>query len=147
METANTAVESRLSRVSLNTQELVIGLGLVASSFFMPIFFNVENFGVLRSFYTALHTADKTELMKAAILLVTLNSLRGMPHYIGAFFISESVDIPIFNRHKNIANAGMTLLILLLTYWGIDKIHHIHYDFGMPAVMVLSFVILFGLLD
>ena len=147
METGNTPVESRLSRVSLNTKELIIGLALVASSFFMPVFFNVENFGVFRSFYSALHTADKTELMKAAILLVTLNSLRGMPHYIGAFFISESVDIPLFSRHKNIANAGMTLLILLLTYWGIDKIHHIHYDFGMPAVMVLSFVILFGLLD
>lgn len=147
MKTVSNPAEKKLNMVSLNTKELIIGLALVASSFLMPVFFNVQNFGVHRSFFTALHMNDKTELMKAAILLVTLNSLRGMPHYIGAFFISESVDIPSLNRHKNIANAGMTLLILLLTYWGIDKIHHIHYDFGMPAVMVLSFVILFGLLD
>ena len=40
----------------------------------------------------ALHNWERTDLLAAALQLVALNSLRGIPHYVGAYFVGESLS-------------------------------------------------------
>ncbi|MCI8869690.1 MAG: HAMP domain-containing histidine kinase [Lawsonibacter sp.] len=136
---------------SVDTRELSIGAGLVLFSFLMPLMFNVDNFFVLRSLSRALRLGEKTDLMVAAVQLVALNSIRGIPHYVGAYFIGESVEFRIEGRGEGrsawLINSLLIILTLQVTYWGIGEVHRIHYDFGLPAFLVCSFVLLFRRLD
>lgn len=124
--------------------ELLLGAALVAFTFLMPLFFNVENFGIISSLKSALASGEKTDLMRPALLLVLMNTLRGTPHYVGAFFIGESLRANLSGRFRSLISAAATLIILMLVYDGIYRVHGIYYDFGIPAFIVSGFVILFG---
>lgn len=132
---------------SVDAKELAIGGGLVLLSFLMPLVFNVDNFLVLRSLSRALFHGEKTDLMVAAIQLVALNSVRGIPHYVGAYFIGESIDIRWGEKSAWFINSIIIILTLQVTYWGIEELHNIHYDFGLPAILVCAFVLVFRRLD
>ena len=132
---------------SVDAKELAIGGGLVLLSFLMPLVFNVDNFLVLRSLSRALFHGEKTDLMVAAIQLVALNSVRGIPHYVGAYFIGESIDIRWGEKSAWFINSIIIILTLQVTYWGIEELHNIHYDFGLPAILVCTFVLVFRRLD
>ena len=130
--------------VSVDERELLVGLLLIASSFFMPLIFNVHTFEVDQSIMRALHRGESMDLVAAALQLVALNSLRGIPHYVGAYFVGEALTFRWRGERRAWpVNAALILMILLLTYRGIGAIHRIHYDFGIPAVLVSSFVFLF----
>ena len=140
-------VPARLRLVRVNDQELMLGVCLIGLSFFMPVMFTVVNFGVLDSLRRALVGWDEVELMLAALQLITLNSLRTLMHYIGAFFIAESLE---FRKGKRVfweMNVLLVVVVLLVAYWGIDWLHGVHYDFGLPAVLVMGTVILIYKLD
>lgn len=127
----------------VNIPEFLLGLGLVVLGLWMPALINVRNFGILETMYHALHTDEKMDLILAALKLVTLNSLRGIPHYVGVFFVAESLEFRLKDRNFWPINACLILAALQATYWGIEALHHIHYDFGIPAVTVATMVILF----
>ncbi|MFQ8776801.1 MAG: hypothetical protein ACLR78_04405 [Roseburia sp.] len=76
---------------------------------------------------------EKTDLMVAALRLVMLNALRAAPHYIGAYYIAESVELYRRGKKSWIPNACMILLILPLVYEGIGLVHGIRYDFGFAC--------------
>ncbi|MBQ8648172.1 MAG: HAMP domain-containing histidine kinase [Oscillospiraceae bacterium] len=140
-------VPAQLRLVRVNDQELMLGVCLIGLSFFMPVMFTVVNFGVLDSLRRALVGWDEVELMLAALQLITLNSLRTLMHYIGAFFIAESLE---FRKGKRVfweMNVLLVVVVLLVAYWGIDWLHGVHYDFGLPAVLVMGTVILIYKLD
>lgn len=139
MEEAKTQTRPWLVRVNL--RELGVGLCLVWLGFFMPVFFTVGNFHILDTLYFALDHGEKTGLMLAALKLVALNSLRGIPHYIGAFLIAESVEYRWKEHNLWAVNALMVLVVLLCTYRGIDALHRVHYDFGLPAVLVAALLL------
>lgn len=131
------------SIVSVNRHELLVGIALIVISFFMPLLFNVHSFRVLRYIMRALHQSEKTDLVAASLQLVALNSLRGIPHYVGAYFVGESLSFRYKERRAWAINSLLIMLILLLTYRGIDAMHKIRYDFGIPAILVCFFVLLF----
>lgn len=128
-------------------RELAIGLGLVFLSFLMPLLFTVKNFQVLHSLSRALLEGEKADLMVAALQLVALNSTRGIPHYVGAYFIGESVQFRWGERNLWPLNSLLIVMILQATYRIIERVHHIHYDFGLPAILVCTFVVVFRRLD
>ena len=132
-----------LRLVSVDFRELVTGLLLIGLGLLMPMFFHVYNFNVLVSLERALLHTERIDLVAAALQLVSLNSLRGIPHYVGAYLVGESLSFRYRERRAWPINAVLILLILLFTYDIIDIIHHIHYDFGLPAVLVSSFVFFF----
>lgn len=132
-----------LQLVSVDRTELAVGVPLIFISFLMPLFFNVHNFAILSSIMRALKEAEKMDLVAAAVQLVTLNSIRGIPHYVGAYFVGESMSFRWKGHRAWPLNSLMILVILLLTYQGIGFVHKIHYDFGIPAVLVCFFVFLF----
>jgi len=131
----------------IDCKEMRIGLALIAVSFFMPVLFTVQSFRVQEYMYLALEKQEQTDLMIAALRLVMLNALRAAPHYIGAYYIAESVEIYWHDRKSWIPNSCMILLILQFVYEGIDMVHGIRYDFGLPALLLSSCVALFRRLD
>lgn len=132
-----------LRLVSVDQKELYLGISLIGLSFLMPLLFNVHNFQVRQSLVSALQRMDKTVLIGAAARLVALNSLRGVPHYVGAYFVGESLSF-CWNEHRAWPlSAAIIPVILLMTYRGIYALHGIRYDFGLPAVLVCFFVLLF----
>lgn len=124
-------------------RELCLGLCLVGLGFFMPLFFTVANFNILGTLYSALTSRREIGLMYAALKLVTLNSLRALPHYVGVFLIAESLEFRIGERICWWINALLVVLALQLTYWGIEAIHGVHYDFGLPALLMMAMLLLF----
>lgn len=138
---------NRLQVVRVDRRELIIGLGLVLLGFLMPLLFTVQNFQVLHSLSHALVQGEKTDLMMAALRLVALNSARGIPHYIGAYFIGESVQFRWGEHTLWPINSLLIVVILQATYRIIEQVHHIHYDFGLPAILVCAFVLVFRRLD
>jgi len=132
-----------LKLVSVDARELYTGLLLIGLGLLMPLFFHVDNFNVLDSLEQALASGERIDLVAAAVQLVALNSVRGIPHYVGAYFVGESLSFRYRERRAWPINAVLILLILLFTYDIIGIIHHIHYDFGLPAVLVSSFVFFF----
>ena len=132
-----------LQLVAADRTELVTGIVLIGASFLMPLLFNVHNFGIRASIMRALRYVEKIDLIAAAVELVALNSLRGIPHYVGAYFVGESLSFRWRGRRAWPLNSLMILIILLLTYQGIGFVHDIHYDFGIPAVLVCFFVFFF----
>ena len=126
----------------IDRKEMMIGLELIALSFLMPVLFTVQNFQVREYMHLALEKQEKTDLMVAALRLVMLNALRAAPHYIGAYYIAESVELYRRGKKSWIPNACMILLILPLVYEGIGLVHGIRYDFGLPALLLGSSVVL-----
>lgn len=100
----------------IDRKEMMIGLALIALSFLMPVLFTVQNFQVREYMHLALEKQEKTDLMVAALRLVMLNALRAAPHYIGAYYIAESVELYRRGKKSWIPNACMILLILPLVY-------------------------------
>lgn len=122
---------------------LILGSVMILASFLMPILFNVNTVHVQASLMDALALWEKTGLLEAALRLVLLNSIRAIPHYVGAFFIGESLRIRLGRYIDWPLNAILIVVLLRLTYRGIGAVHGIHYDFGLPAVLVSAFVVFF----
>ena len=116
-----------LKVVSVDRKELLMGTLLISISFFMPLFFNVHNFSVLSSLFRALTQGDKIDLVAAAIQLVALNAIRGIPHYVGAYFVGESLSLRWQGKRVWPINSLLILMMLLLSYRGIYMLHHIRY--------------------
>lgn len=131
---------------SIDRRELILGVSLVLLTFLMPLLFNVRSFAVYDHLNAALRLREKTELMFAAYTLVMLNALRCLPHYIGVFFIGDSLGARRLKGYQGVLSAALGFVLLLLTYGGIELVHGIHYDFGLPAVFVSLFAIVFGAL-
>ena len=132
-----------LRLVSVDRKEFLTGMLLISLSFIMPLLFNVHNFSILDAMFRGLAQNDKTDLVAAAVQLVALNSIRGIPHYVGAYFVGESLSLRWRGRRAWPVNSLLILIILLLSYQGIELVHQIRYDFGIPAVLVCFFVLFF----
>lgn len=142
--------EFRLGNINvtvMNGKELLGGCALIALGFAMPMFFTVQNFHILTLMQDALHNQDRLDLIMAALWLVALNSLRAAPHYLGVFMVAESLEFRWKTRSLWAINALLVVAVLQLTYWGIEALNHVHYDFGLPALAVTGLVILFDKLD
>ena len=131
----------------IDRREMLIGLALIGLSFLMPVLFTVQSFRVQEYMYRALEDLEQTDLMVAALRLVMLNALRAAPHYIGAYYIAESIQLYWGGKKSWVPNSCIILLILPLVYEGIDLVHGIRYDFGLPALLLSLCVAFFRRLD
>ena len=127
--------------------EMLLGCLLVVMGVAMPALFTVYNIGVYDSLYRALDDSNSNYLILAAFQLLFLNILRAMPHYVGAFYIADSISTV---RKKGI-NTLLKMLVfvplILLVYHLIQIIYGLHYDFGVPAVSMLLFFVLLNIVD
>lgn len=145
MKEALKKIPLRVEKV--DTLEFSIGVVLVLVSLLMPLAFNMHNFPVWHYLIEALRWSEKTFLMTAALLLVALNALRGIPHYVGAFFIGESIGFTWRGKKTEVLNAALTIALLRVVYRVIYLIYGVRYDFGLPAMLTACFGILFQILN
>jgi hypothetical protein len=114
----------------------------VLSGLFAPIAFNVGNFGISGLLHESIVEADTGKLILAAFKLVILNSIRALPHYLGAFIIAEAITVVYRGRNLNWMKGFLAILIIPVVYRLIYYIHGFNYDFGIPAFIALMSIIL-----
>lgn len=124
-----------------------MGLLLILMGIMMPILINVKNLGIYPNLYHALNTGEIQYTILAAFKLVMLNGIRGFPHYLGAFIIGESVTLYHNEKEIKFMKTWMVCSIIPLVYWIIEKIYHIKYDFGIPAVLVITLLVIMEKID
>ena len=118
------------------------GMVLILLGVQMPVLINVDNFGVLRLLEQGLREWEKIDILAAALRLVILNSLRSFPHYIGAFFVTEAFSVEIRGRKSGWPNVFVVAGLIFGVYQAIRVFHGIHYDFGGPAMILVTLQIL-----
>ena len=128
----------RLRAVKINLRELLIGTLLMGLSLLLPMVVHVDNFGIYPMLFSALSHQEKTDVVYAALRLVALNSIRSLPHYLGAYLIGESMDFAY--REKTIRWLRLLIVCVMIppVYFLIEKIYHIRYDFGGPAILLIA---------
>ncbi len=120
----------------------MIGIMLVLMGVAMPLLLNVHKLGVYDTLFQALRGGEKVLVVYAALKLVLLNSLRCIPHYLGAFFIGESLEPGLGKRWRQFMRLLAICAIIPLVYFLIERIYGIHYDFGVPAFMLVALLLM-----
>ncbi len=126
-------------RISINIdrKSLIMGGILILLGISAPIFINVKNFKIYDFLYESLDKNHQGLLMLAAIRLVLLNGIRGLPHYLGTFIIAESTDVKIKGKSVPHIKGFIALIIIPFVYSAIHTVHNIKYDLGVPAFIVI----------
>lgn len=138
----------RRIEVKLEKPELFFpGIGLVICGILIPGILNVYNMGVLRASMLALSEDQKIRIVEAALRLWLLNTIRALPHYLGAFLIADSVSIRTPENRGLIFKCVIMGAMILAVYRLIEIIHHIQYDIGVPAVSMIIILILLTRID
>lgn len=126
--------------------QLISGMLLMILGIYMPMFFDETVFPVLRHLRLSL-VDESLHLLVAALLLVLMNVVRAIPHYIGVYWVVDAFQLKRGNRRIAWVDGILVVGLLLLTYWMIEAVNGIHYDFGLPAVLMTAIIILFDLLE
>ena len=126
--------------------QLICGALLILLGAVMPRVFNENVFPVLKYYRLSL-AEESVHLITSAALLVTMNILRAIPHYIGVYWAVDAVSLTRGKRRIVFADAALVLIVLLVTYRVVEAINQIHYDFGLPAFLTAAIIILYDLLN
>ena len=123
--------------INIGKKNLIIGGFLIFLGISAPVFINVDNFKIYDLLFKSLEKNDQGLLMLAAIRLVLLNGIRGLPHYLGTFIIAEATDVKINEESVPHIKGLIALIIIPLVYSLINTVHNIKYDLGVPAFIVI----------
>ena len=126
--------------------QLICGMLLILLGAFMPRIFNESVFPVLKYYRLAL-AEESVHLIASAALLVTMNILRAIPHYVGVYWVADAVTLTRGSKRIAFFDAALVLILLILTYRGIEAVNQIRYDFGLPAFLMAAIIILYDLLN
>ncbi|WP_051541815.1 sensor histidine kinase [Clostridium lundense] len=130
-------IEIKFNRIGIVWGIILILVGIIA-----PIIINVQNFGIYNLLFSSIRNNDKSELIIAAFRLVILNSIRGLPHYLGTFLIAESIDVSMKEKKVPHVRGAVAVIIIPLVYVVIQQIHDIRYDLGIPASIIIFSIVL-----
>lgn len=123
------------------------GIGLMACGVLIPGALNIYNMGVFRTSMLALAEDQKLRIVEAALRLWLLNTLRALPHYLGAFLIADAVSVKMPGNLGPVVKCVMMGIMILAVYRGIELLHHIQYDIGVPAISMIIILILLVRID
>lgn len=128
--------------MKIHNPTLFIGIALMFFSLFMPSFLTIDTFHITEDLVNSIRTSQPVLLMNVALKLVTLNVLRSLGHYCGAFLIAESIVITDKSRFKMLLKALIVCLVIPPVYFIVEQLYDIHYDFGVPALALLCLLTL-----
>lgn len=111
-------------------------------SFILPAFITVELFCVYGSLYEAVNVSNQMLVLEAALKLVLLNTIRAFPHYIAVFILSERIQITKNGKEYRMLKSVLICLLIPVIYKIIERIYGIRYDFGVPAVLMFSIIVI-----
>ncbi|MDN5298810.1 MAG: hypothetical protein PWP51_1363 [Clostridiales bacterium] len=130
-----------------NKVKFAYGILFVLLGIALPSFLTVETFKIPAHINMAIQKEEAVYLLMSGLGLVALNSLRAFPHYLGAFFIAESIEIRDSFPFEKLFKSAMVCLIIPPVYIIIGVVHHVKYYFGVPSIVLLLLLILLGRSD
>ncbi|MBU5269908.1 sensor histidine kinase [Clostridium cochlearium] len=129
-------------RILIDKKRFHSGIILIIFGVILPFFMNVNNFKIYELLLYSISTGDKSMLVIAAFRLVILNTIRGIPNYLGTFIIAESIEVYIKEKNITVVEGIIAITLIPLLYKLINDIHNIRYDLGIPASIVIISIIL-----
>ncbi|MFQ3545316.1 HAMP domain-containing sensor histidine kinase [Halobacillus rhizosphaerae] len=119
----------------VRSKSVWIKIGLILLGISMPLWLAPDVVG-LTHLMKELHSSPSgNTLMIAAFVLVMLNTVRALPHYIGALLLGDELgrklDMPWLK-------AVLPIVIIPLVYVTINGYNSVNYDFGGPALLLLA---------
>lgn len=139
--------EKRNFAVECNKKLFVQGCVLTVLGIILPSVIMERRLGIYETLRIAMLTESSAGLIIAATKLVIMNVIRAIPHYLGAFLLNESLKIYMFGKRMFTFNVGISVSLIILVYDIIFYIYGIRYDFGIPAMMIVAFVLLLSYMD
>lgn len=128
-----------------NKKRFIYGLIFILIGIMMPLIFDISNFGIKKRISIAISYYDKIYLAFAGLILVILNTLRAIPHYIGAFYISESVRLDTISKIEKIFRPITIFTLISAVYYIIGNIYpNVRYHFGIPAISLIFIINMIG---
>lgn len=132
-------------RLRIKSQTLLIlGLAVLTAGFFMPLVLTVDRLGIIDDLMAAIRLEDDILLLWAANKLVTLNTLRCLPYYLGTFIIADAVGFQEETTLRKLFKSLVMFALIYLVYRLTDFWLNIHYDFGVAALTMILLIILFS---
>ena len=128
-------------------KKMAAGIGLIFLGFLMPVLLPVSSLRIEEHVVRALQNWDSLQLIAAAAELVFLNGIRALPHYLGTYYAAEAAEFRREEKNLWLLNALLFFGIISLTYLAIDRFQGVHYDFGIPAIIVAVILIQIERLD
>lgn len=130
-----------------NKALLFQGCILAALGVLGPVLISERGMGIYNTLHTGMLDDNSTLLLWAALKLVAMNTLRAVPHYLGAFLINESVYVCLKGKKQFLINVVFTFFLIFFIYDIIYRIYGIRYDLGIPALLIIAFVLLLSYMD
>lgn len=130
-----------------NKKKFFGGCLLVLLGICMPYFLTINTLMIPEQTLAAIVNQDKMELCMAAVKLAALNAVRAFPHSIGAYIIAESIEVDSNYKIIKWLKSAIVCIIIPPVYTLISRIHHIRYDFGVPAFALIILLIILSKRD
>lgn len=134
--------EAHFNRLLLYQGVLLATLGLLG-----PVILSQHAMHIYEDLSVAMIYKDTGALLAAASKLVLMNVCRMTPHYMGAFLINDAVHLYHDGKRKPLPNILFTYAMIFLIYRIIYMLYRVRYDFGIPAVLTVAFVLILSYLD
>ncbi|MDT3844504.1 MAG: HAMP domain-containing sensor histidine kinase [Bacillota bacterium] len=128
-------------------EKLRIGFGVYLLGLWGPLIVRPDEFGIYDHLRRGLEEDRCSDMILAALMLVMMNVVRMMPHYLGAFLIDESIEFKKAGKRRFEWNVWLTFGLILGMYRLIDLIHGASYDFGFPALFTVSVILLLSYMN
>jgi signal transduction histidine kinase len=109
----------------------------------MPLWFGIHEIGLSEIIDRLRNDPNGNTLMLGAFFLVMLNTVRALPHYIGALLLGDELSRKF---KKNFLKVLIPLTIIPLVYMIINLYSPLSYHFGGPALLLLASIVLLHLL-
>ncbi|MBM7553163.1 sensor histidine kinase [Thalassobacillus pellis] len=109
----------------------------------MPLWLGVEEVGLYRLMGELRVDPDGNTLMLAAFVLVMLNTIRALPHYLGALLLGDELG---YRFHKPWLKVIIPVFIIPAVYLSINSYSPLNYHFGGPALLLLLSILLLHIL-
>jgi signal transduction histidine kinase len=123
----------------LKNRNFSSGVFFISIGIILPSFLTINNLGIYDNIILSTKIQDTGILILAAFKISFLNSIRALPLYVGAFYVTNS----IFSiRKKPLFHFIVVFLILSLCYKSIQMIYGITYDFSYPAIILIVVIFL-----
>ncbi|MDQ0859618.1 HAMP domain-containing sensor histidine kinase [Bacillus sp. V2I10] len=123
----------------LNTGVIWLGIALMSLSISMSQWFNSEKIGLGTLIKNMEQNPSGDSLLIIAFLLVTLNTIRALPFYLGAFLVGDQIGERLQQNWPKIA---IPLILIPLRYIIINVSYETKFHFGSPALILLFSIFL-----
>ncbi len=133
--------------IQYNSKLFIQGCVLALLGVAGPAIIMEEQLGIYESLRAGMMNDRASYLIIAALKLVMMNVIRAVPHYLGAFLINESVHVYLYGKKRFAFNVVFTLSLIVLIYDVIYRIYGIRYDLGIPALILIGFVLLLSYMN